>query len=411
VQQAVLRPAAGASRPERRPLPARAQLLILGLLCTTGLLLGVSILFPHHARQGFVTFVLLLLFVVAADRIELYTGRSHDLRVATMPMIAAALLLPAPLVMVCGLGFATHRWGRPLLWRQRIFNGCNHALGGLAAWAIVLGLHLHDERLGAGLAITGVSASLVYALCTWALLISILHLTHDLSVAEMRAELPAVLAAEVGLGALGIVVAALWRSQPVLVPFAVLPLILIWTSLKVSELRHDATIDAKTGLANARHVREALSSELERAARYERPLSVLVADLDFLRDVNNNYGHLAGDAVLAAIGDVLRTELRTTDIPARFGGEEFVVVLPETSLPRAVQLAERVRRAVAERTYEFGRENGEPVHVTISIGVAAFPADARTEEALLRAADAAVYDAKSRGRNRVVAAADLAVAV
>jgi diguanylate cyclase (GGDEF)-like protein len=410
MQQTVLRPAAAAGRTERRPLPARAQLLILGLLCLTGLLLAGSIEFPHHARLGLVTFVLLLLFVVAADRIELYTGRSHDLRVATMPMIAAALLLPAPLVMICGLGFGTHRWGRPLLWQQRIFNGCNHALAGLAAWATVMGLHLHDERLGTGLAVAGVSASLVYALCTWAFLISILHLTHDLSVGEMRSELPAVLAAEVGLGALGIVVAALWRSQPVLVPFAILPLILIWTSLKVSELRHDATIDVKTGLANARHVREVLASELERAARYERPLSVLVADLDFLRDVNNTYGHLAGDTVLAGVGEVLRTEVRGTDVPARFGGEEFVVVLPETSLPRAVQLAERVRRAVAERAYGFG-PNGESVYVTVSIGVAAFPADARTDEALLRAADAAVYDAKSQGRNRVVAAADRAVAV
>jgi diguanylate cyclase (GGDEF)-like protein len=410
MQQSVLRPAAAVGRAERRPLPARAQFLILGLLCGTALLLGTSLLFPHHARQGFWTFVLLLFFVVAADRIELYTGRSHDLRVATTPMIAAALLLPAPLVMVCGLGFATHRWGRPLLWRQRIFNGCNHAVGGLAAWAVVIGLHLHDERLGAGLAIAGVCASLIYALCTWALLISILHLTHDLSVAEMRAELPAVLSAEVGLGALGIVVAALWRSQPVLVPFAILPLILIWTSLKVSELRHDASVDVKTGLSNARHVREALTSELERAARYQRPLSVLVADLDFLRNVNNTYGHLAGDAVLAGIGDVLRRELRTTDIPARFGGEEFVVVLPETSQPRALQLAERVRRAVAEREYDFG-DDGEAVHVTISIGVAAFPADAATEDELLRAADAAVYDAKARGRDRVVAAADLAVAV
>jgi len=409
MQQTALRPAAAAGRTERRPLPARAQLLILGLLCATVVLFGISIFFPHHARESYGTFALLLLFVILADRIELYTGRSHDLRVATMPMIAAALLLPAPLVIVCGLGFATHRWGRPLLWRQRIFNGCNHALAGLAAWAVVTGLHLHDERLGVGLAVTGLSASLMYALCTWAVLISILHLTHDLSLGDMRAELPAVLSAEVGLGALGIVVAALWRSQPVLVPFAVAPLILIWTSLKVSELRHDANVDVKTGLANARHVREALASELERAARYERPLSVLVADLDFLREVNNTYGHLAGDAVLAGIGEVLRTELRTTDIPARFGGEEFVVVLPETSLPRALQLAERVRRAVADRVYDFGRDGG--TQVTVSIGVASFPADARTEDTLLRAADAALYDAKSHGRNRVVAAVDLAVAV
>jgi len=114
--------------------------------------------------------------------------------------------------------------------------------------------------------------------------------------------------------------------------------------------------------------------------------------------------------VLAGIGDVLHQQLRSTDIAARFGGEEFVVVLPETSQPRAVQLADRVRRAVAERAFECGRGVG-PVHVTISIGVAAFPADASTDLELLEVADAAVYDAKARGRNRVVAAADRAIAV
>ncbi|TML85935.1 MAG: GGDEF domain-containing protein [Actinobacteria bacterium] len=402
--------AAAGARVDRRPLPARAQYLIAGLAVATAALFAVSFLFHQGSRAGVGTFAVLLGFVIAADRIELYTGRSHDLRVATMPMIAAALLLPAPLVVLCGFAFAAHRWGTDLLWRQRVFNGCNHALSGLAAWSIVYALPLHDGRSATGLALAGVAASAVYAASTWALLVSILHLTHDLSLGEMREELPAVLSAEAGLGALGIVVAALWRREPVLVPFAVAPLILIWTSLKVSQLRQEANVDAKTGLFNARHLREALASELDRASRYERPLSLLVADLDFLREVNNKYGHLAGDAVLAGIGDVLHQQLRSTDIAARFGGEEFVVVLPETSQPRAVQLADRVRRAVAERAFECGRGVG-PVHVTISIGVAAFPADASTDLELLEVADAAVYDAKARGRNRVVAAADRAIAV
>jgi diguanylate cyclase (GGDEF)-like protein len=189
-----------------------------------------------------------------------------------------------------------------------------------------------------------------------------------------------------------------------------MPLVLIWTSLKVSELRQEANVDVKTGLFNARHLREALAAELDRASRYERPLSLFVADLDFLREVNNTYGHLAGDAVLAGIGDVLRKELRSTDIPARFGGEEFVVVLPETPPARAVQLADRIRRAVEERVFEGGRGVG-PIRVTISIGVAAFPLDASTDEELLDVADVAVYEAKATGRNRVVAAPESAVAV
>jgi diguanylate cyclase (GGDEF)-like protein len=411
MEQGVLPAAAAAgTRTDRRPLPARAQYLIAGLTVTTAAVLAASVVFPSTAREGFAAFALLLVFVVAADRIELYTGRSHDLRVATMPMVAAALLLPAPLVIVCGLAFSTHRWGQNLLFRQRVFNGCNHALSGLAAWAVVWALPLHTERAGVGLAIAGICATAAYAACTWAMLVSILHLTRDLSLGEMRDELPAVLSAEAGLGALGIVVAGVWRQDAVLVPFAIAPLILIWTSLKVSELRQEANVDVKTGLFNARHLREALASELDRASRYERPLSVLVADLDFLREVNNTYGHLAGDAVLAGIGEVLRQQLRSTDIPARFGGEEFVVVLPETPHARAVQLAERIRRAVADRAFDGGRGVG-PVHVTVSIGVAAFPADAATDEELLGVADAAVYEAKAQGRNRVCVAGERAVAV
>ena len=238
--------AAAGARVDRRPLPARAQYLIAGLAVATAALFAVSFLFHQGSRAGVGTFAVLLGFVIAADRIELYTGRSHDLRVATMPMIAAALLLPAPLVVLCGFAFAAHRWGTDLLWRQRVFNGCNHALSGLAAWSIVYALPLHDGRSATGLALAGVAASAVYAASTWALLVSILHLTHDLSLGEMREELPAVLSAEAGLGALGIVVAALWRREPVLVPFAVAPLILIWTSLKVSQLRQEANVDAKT---------------------------------------------------------------------------------------------------------------------------------------------------------------------
>jgi diguanylate cyclase (GGDEF)-like protein len=400
VEQGVLPAAAAAgARKDRRPLPAGAQYLIGAMAAAAA---GLFVL--AAALGGFsswITFAFLVVFVVAADRLELYAGRFYDMRIATMPMVAAALLLPAPLAMLCGVAFAVHRWDAQLLLRQRIFNGANHALGGLAAWSVVRAIGPDAAAVGGTrLAVAGVAATTVYVLCTWGLLVAILHLTRDLAFPEMRQQLPAMLAAEAGLGALGIAVAGLWRADAVLVPFAILPLVLIWTSLKVSELRLEANVDAKTGLFNARHLREALAGEIDRATRYQRPLSLLVLDLDFLREVNNTYGHLAGDAVLAGIGDVLREQLRSTDLAARFGGEEFVVLLPETPPARAAQLAERIRAAVADRPFECGRGIGA-VNVTVSIGVASFPSDARGGEDLLDAADAAVYEAKARGRNRV----------
>ena len=394
---------------ERRPLPARAQYLITGMTILAVGVFVVSVLAPDHLEADWWTFGIIVAMVLAADRLELFVGRFYDMRIATMPMVAAVLLLPASLVMLCGFAFASQRFGAQLLMRQRIFNGCNHALCAVAAWALVWALGGPD---GSDLHLVGVgaAATAVYVLSTWGLLIAILHLTRDLAIADMRRQLPALLAAEAGLGGLGIVIAGLWHDRPVLVPLTVLPLVLIWTALRIGELRQEASVDAKTGLYNARHLRSALDAEIDRAIRYQRPLTLLVADLDFLRKVNNTYGHLAGDAVLAGIGEVLNEQLRTTDLAARFGGEEFVVVLPETPPSRGVQVAERIRRAVAEHAFERGR-GLDPIYVTVSIGLASFPADATTADELLNAADEAVYKAKAEGRNCVIVATDQTLAL
>src|SRR5205085_10741361 len=112
------------------------------------------------------------------------------------------------------------------------------------------------------------------------------------------------LSTDLVLGALGVGVAALWNYNPWLLPFAIAPLVLIHRSLTVPALQAEARVDPKTGLFNARHFATALSEELGRAHRFERPLSLIMADLDLLRDINNTYGHLAGDAVLQGIAEV-----------------------------------------------------------------------------------------------------------
>src|SRR5881296_4436262 len=140
--------------------------------------------------------------------------------------------------------------------------------------------------------------------------------------------------------------------NPWLIPFAVAPLILVHRSLSVPQLQAEARVDPKTGLFNARHFAAALAEELGRAQRFERPMSLIMADLDLLRDINNTYGHLAGDAVLKGIAEVFRTHLRHYDIPARFGGEEFSILLPETPPEQALEIAERIRRAVADSRFE-----------------------------------------------------------
>jgi diguanylate cyclase (GGDEF)-like protein/putative nucleotidyltransferase with HDIG domain len=128
-----------------------------------------------------------------------------------------------------------------------------------------------------------------------------------------------------------------------------------------------------------------------------------MADLDLLREINNTYGHLAGDAVLKGIADVFRAELRHYDVPARFGGEEFSILLPETPPEQALEIAERIRRAVAARQFDV-ETSSEPIRATVSIGVAGYPKDAQDPNALIHQADLAVYRAKLQGRNRVLGA-------
>src|SRR5205085_9508468 len=143
------------------------------------------------------------------------------------------------------------------------------------------------------------------------------------------------------------------------------------------------------------------AEELGRAQRFERPLSLIMADLDLLRDINSSYGHLAGDAVLKGIAEVFRAQLRHYDVPARFGGEEFSILLPETPPDQALEIAERIRRAVAERPFDV-ETSSEPIRATVSIGVAGFPKDATDTNELIHQADLAVYRAKLQGRNRVL---------
>ena len=134
-----------------------------------------------------------------------------------------------------------------------------------------------------------------------------------------------------------------------------------------------------------------------------------MADLDLLRDINNSYGHLAGDAVLKGIAEVFRTHLRHYDVPARFGGEEFSILL-ETSAEEALEIAERIRREVADRAFDV-ETSSQPIRATVSIGVATYPRDGQDANELIHQADLAVYRAKLQGRNRVLDATSEPLAV
>jgi diguanylate cyclase (GGDEF)-like protein len=158
--------------------------------------------------------------------------------------------------------------------------------------------------------------------------------------------------------------------------------------------------DGLTGLDNYREFRRQLSEEAQRSLRYGRPFSLLMLDLDHFKQVNDTYGHLAGDEALRSLAGLIRREVRPVDRIARYGGEEFAIILPETATAGALATAERIREILATRPIPV---NGErEVTLTVSIGVGTYPDDADTEERLVGAADQALYVAKNGGRNRVI---------
>ncbi|MGQ9688586.1 MAG: diguanylate cyclase [Desulfobaccales bacterium] len=177
-------------------------------------------------------------------------------------------------------------------------------------------------------------------------------------------------------------------------------------NLELRESLHQQAIrDPLTGLFNRRYLEVTLERELSRMRRQDAPLGVVMLDVDHFKRFNDTYGHEAGDALLKSLGSFLKTHVRREDIPCRFGGEEFVLVLPSTPLEVLSQRAEELRRGVEQLKVLFeGRSLGK---VTVSLGLAVFPVHGDSGEALLRAADLALYKAKESGRNRLVMATPL----
>jgi diguanylate cyclase (GGDEF)-like protein len=318
--------------------------------------------------------------------------------------LAAALLLPpAGVVLVC---LAQHlpEWLRQRYpWYIQAFNVANVTVDALVAWAVYHALVAEgsppDEPARVVAAIVAGGA---YVLTNHALLAVVLRLARARSLRESGLFGAESLVTDFVLAAVGIVVALLADLDPWLAPVAVVPLVLIHRSLVVPVLREQARRDPKTELLNVRGLDEAASRELARATRFHRPLSILVVDIDDLRGINGRHGHLVGDAALRTVARVLRDRQREYDICARFGGDEFVVVLPETSTDEVAAIRERLTERLASDGWIA--HDGDRVPVRASIGAATLDASDETVRDLIRRADGEMYAAKRRAARSVALA-------
>ena len=401
---------------ERLPSSARRQglppsaILYGSAVAAATLIAAVPLLSRLEGRRWpWGLFLILLVAGAVSHLFTVYTARDSSFHTSWVFVIPAAILLPPELLPLVAIGIHIPEWLKQrFAWYIQSFNICNYTLCMLGAWgAGRLLLHRHALIRNADLrwALAGLAVCAIAIGANHAILAPMMSLARGHSLRESGVFSFESLSTDFVLAALGLVVAAFWDFNPWLIGFAVAPLLLMHRSLTVPMLQAEARIDPKTGLYNTRHFASVLQSELNRARRFERPLSLIMADLDLLRDINNTYGHLAGDEVLRGIARVFRQELRHYDVPSRFGGEEFSILLPETDPEEAVAIAERVRRAVAAQRFEVETSN-EPIRATISMGVASFPRDADEVNELVHHADLAVYRAKLQGRNRVFDAAD-----
>jgi len=393
----------------------RAKLYIGGVICAGGVLGVLSLSGAAQFADEWLPFLVLVVLTTIA---HLYISDtvSHEAWAINLVFLFAGVIL------LNSFGFALlviipHliEWGYEL-WVKKSnrlrngyiqpFNIAVHLIAGGAARVLFLSLHQEPTLISLSAFLAALAAMLGYLFVNHLLIGGVLVFARGVTLRASGVFEPGNLLGDLLQLSLGYVVAVFWTINPILILPALAPLLLMYRALQVPKLAKEAHTDPKTGLYNPRRFNELFATELERASRFHRPLTVVMADLDLLRNINNTYGHLAGDAVLTEVGRIIRENVREFDVASRFGGEEFSMVLLEADVEGGRTFANRLRHAIESAAFKIPT-SPQPIHVTISLGVACFPIDAHTATDLIHLADVAVYQAKLRGRNCVVCASDV----
>ncbi len=342
-------------------------------------------------------------------KVEGATNRSHYTISFLIYGFAFALLgSPAALVVITISALVEWLWRRPP-WFIQAFNLACYILVTYAA-GLVYSLLNPAGDMNSAIAVVAI----FFSMATFTLLN---HLMVGIIVWLARGEnfdksgvfdfLPLVM--DLTLLSMGASMVIVWNHNPLALVLFTLPLYLIYSTLRVPALERQTETDSKTGLFNHAYFMQQVENELRRASRFDRPLTIIMADLDLLRNINNTYGHLAGDEVLVKIASVFKESVREYDVIARFGGEEFAILMPETTVEHAFERAEKLRQAV-EKTQFVISTSVTPIRVTVSIGIAGRERFDQPAQEIIHNADTALYHSKLRGRNQTYVCANQAYA-
>lgn len=328
--------------------------------------------------------------------------------------LAASLLLPPFLFSLVVIVPHTAEWILKRLrkstnlkaWYIQPYNVTTHILAGTVVsllYQVFVEIGLLHTIFGSLLVI---ALGFVYTFINHFLIGFALLLARSLSFFESGVMKLSSILPDITLACLGYLFVSFWHNDIFMMPIALVPLVLMYQALKIPQLTQDAQLDAKTGLLNAKYFNKIAISEFDEASRNHKSLSFIMADIDLMRDINNTYGHLAGDAALSAIGKVIRQIIPDEAHAARFGGEEFAIILSGRDDDEARQVGESIRRAV-EQLDIIVDTHPNPIKVTMSLGLAHYPFNAKDLMELTYKADLAVFQAKKAGRNRMITYSDL----
>jgi diguanylate cyclase (GGDEF)-like protein len=388
---------------QQRPLiglPSRARRFLLETMSVAGAATVLASLLAH-GHIDWPQLAIILAAGAVAHAFAVHTPGNQVFHSGLAFAVAAAVLLPPQgIVLVCIAQHATDWVRQRYPWYIQSFNIANYTLSALSAWAVRDALDglgpMSSPGLGRVLAASACGVTFVivnHAMLAWMLKLARGHSLESSGLFAFDGVLT-----DLVLAAIGVSIGLALTTEPAAALVAALPLVVLHRALAVPNLRAQALRDHKTGLLNARGIDERAREELARARRFDRPLSLLMVDIDNLRSINNRYGHLAGDAVIVAVAESFKDSLRDYDLCARFGGDEFVIMLPETPANQALEIAERVRASLGNTTL---RHDDCDLPIGISIGVATFGQDDQTLPDLIRRADTGTYASKAAGGHTV----------
>jgi len=378
-------------------LPAKTYIVGMIAVGTTLTLWQVSLLRPEDLVL--VAAVSALAAVAQALKVEGPTERS-SYNISWVAYGLAFLIWGAPSAMLVILVSHLVEWVKHRYpWYIQLFNIGSFAVVVSAAGLVYSWINGEQAPLGIAGFIAVVSAALAFTWLNHLVVGVVLKLARGQSFAESGIFERLTLMIDFTLFGMGTAAGFIWLVNPFAALLAAVPLYLVYITLRVPALQRQTQVDQKTGLFNSKYFSQALEKELARAERFDRPLTVVMADLDLLRNINNSYGHLAGDAALINVANIIKTKVRDYDIVARFGGEEFVILMPETTWEQAYPRVEEFRAAIEAARVNVST-SVDPIQVTMSFGIAGRERFGQTPKDIIHSADLAVYQAKLSGRNR-----------